>query len=197
LFLDVLFPLSVKKIIYVDADQIVRADINELWTMNLEGKVYGYTPFCSGEWMREETKGFRFWESGYWKEHLQGRPYHISALYVVDLERLRASGVGDTLRSQYMLLSQDPDSLANLDQDLPNYLQPVVPIYSLPQEWLWCQTWCTDETRTKAKTIDLCNNPLTKRPKLDIALSNEEWPPLDAEVKQFEKTLEEQENLIK
>jgi UDP-glucose:glycoprotein glucosyltransferase len=155
LFLDVLFPLSVKKIIYVDADQIVRADINELWTMNLEGKVYGYTPFCSGEWMREETKGFRFWESGYWKEHLQGRPYHISALYVVDLERLRASGVGDTLRSQYMLLSQDPDSLANLDQDLPNYLQPVVPIYSLPQEWLWCQTWCTDETRTKAKTIDL------------------------------------------
>jgi hypothetical protein len=40
----------------------------------------------------------------------------FSALYVVDLERLRASGVGDTLRSQYMLLSQDPDSLANLDQ---------------------------------------------------------------------------------
>jgi UDP-glucose:glycoprotein glucosyltransferase len=40
LFLDVLFPLSVKKIIYVDADQIVRADMNELWTMNLEGTEY-------------------------------------------------------------------------------------------------------------------------------------------------------------
>jgi UDP-glucose:glycoprotein glucosyltransferase len=37
LFLDVLFPLSVKKIIYVDADQIVRTDMNELWTMDLEG----------------------------------------------------------------------------------------------------------------------------------------------------------------
>jgi hypothetical protein len=26
---------------------------------------------------------------GFWKDHLQGRPYHISALYVVDLERFR------------------------------------------------------------------------------------------------------------
>ena len=26
---------------------------------------------------------------GFWREHLQGRPYHISALYVIDLERFR------------------------------------------------------------------------------------------------------------
>ena len=26
---------------------------------------------------------------GFWKDHLQGRPYHISALYVIDLERFR------------------------------------------------------------------------------------------------------------
>lgn len=42
LFLDVLFPLSVKKIIYVDADQIVRADLRELWDMDLHGAPYGY-----------------------------------------------------------------------------------------------------------------------------------------------------------
>ncbi|RQM27601.1 hypothetical protein B5M09_012709, partial [Aphanomyces astaci] len=45
LFLDVLFPLGVDKIIYVDADQVVRADLKELWTMDLHGKAYGYTPF--------------------------------------------------------------------------------------------------------------------------------------------------------
>ncbi|RLO10933.1 hypothetical protein DYB28_012395, partial [Aphanomyces astaci] len=45
LFLDVLFPLGVDKIIYVDADQVVRADLKELWTMDLQGKAYGYTPF--------------------------------------------------------------------------------------------------------------------------------------------------------
>lgn len=37
-----------------------------------------------------------------------------------------------------------------------------MPIHSLPQEWLWCETWCGNTTKPAAKTIDLCNNPLTK-----------------------------------
>merc|ERR1719230_2415856 len=61
LFLDVLFPLSVKKIIFVDADQIVRADLTELRDLDLEGAPYGYTPFCDD---RTEMEGFRFWKSG-------------------------------------------------------------------------------------------------------------------------------------
>jgi UDP-glucose:glycoprotein glucosyltransferase len=36
LFLDVLFPLDVRKIIYVDADQVLRADLRELWDMDLK-----------------------------------------------------------------------------------------------------------------------------------------------------------------
>jgi len=55
----------------------------------------------------------------------------------------------------YEQLSQDPNSLSNLDQDLPNYAQHMVPIFSLPQEWLWCETWCNDESKDAAKTIDL------------------------------------------
>ena len=86
LFLDVLFPLGVKKVIYVDADQVVRADLKELWDLDLEGKPYAYTPFCTS---REETLGFQFWRQGYWNDHLQGKPYHISALYVVDLANFR------------------------------------------------------------------------------------------------------------
>ena len=30
-----------------------------------------------------------------------------------------------------------------------------VPIRSLPQEWLWCETWCDDESLSTAKAIDL------------------------------------------
>lgn len=30
-----------------------------------------------------------------------------------------------------------------------------VSIKSLPQEWLWCETWCSDDTKKDAKTIDL------------------------------------------
>ena len=117
LFLDVLFPLDVKKIIFVDADQVVRADLKELVELDLEGAPYGYTPFCSS---REDMAGFRFWDSGYWKSHLAGKPYHISALYVVDLVRFRQFAAGDRLREQYQALSRDPNSLSNLDQDLPN-----------------------------------------------------------------------------
>ena len=57
-----------------------------------------------------------------------------------------------------------------------------VPIKSLPQEWLWCETWCSDEIKPQAKTIDLCNNPLTKEPKLDAAVRIlPEWTGLDNE----------------
>lgn len=189
LFLDVLFPLHLKKVIYVDADQVVRADIAELWDMDLQGHAYAYTPFCAS---REETLGFQFWRQGYWKDHLQGRPYHISALYVVDLQRFRQQTVGDQLRAVYDQLSRDPNSLANLDQDLPNYVQHAVPIFSLPQEWLWCETWCSEDSKAKAKTIDLCNNPLHKEPKLDMArrvisgkLFNQSWIELDSEIKEL------------
>jgi UDP-glucose:glycoprotein glucosyltransferase len=74
LFLDVLFPLNLSKVIYVDADQVFRTDIKELWDIDLQGAPYAYTPFCTS---REETLGFQFWRSGYWKDHLAGKPYHI------------------------------------------------------------------------------------------------------------------------
>ena len=186
LFLDVLFPLNVPKIITVDADQVVRADLRELWEMDLEGAPYGYTPFCTS---RKETLGFQFWREGYWKNHLQGKPYHISALYVVDLIRFRRMAAGDQLRAIYDNLSRDPNSLSNLDQDLPNYAQNQIPIFSLPQEWLWCQSWCSDKTLKTAKTIDLCNHPKTKEAKLDMARRiisgkhfKESWVELDEEV---------------
>jgi len=181
LFLDVLFPLDVDKIIFVDADQIVRTDLRELRDLDLEGNPYGYTPFCSD---RTEMDGFRFWKSGYWKNHLAGREYHISAIYVVDLNKFRQIAAGDRLRGQYQGLSADPNSLSNLDQDLPNNMIHQVGIKSLPQEWLWCETWCSDGSKAKAKTIDLCNNPETKEPKLDAAVRIvKEWSEIDEEVK--------------
>lgn len=123
LFLDVLFPLHVKKIIYIDSDQVVRADLRELWHMDLKGAPLAYTPFCDSN---KDIEGFRFWKTGFWKSHLQGRNYHISALYVVDLERFRQLAAGDSWRIIYDQLSRDPNSLSNLDQDLPNYSQQQV-----------------------------------------------------------------------
>eukprot|EP01043_Picozoa_sp_COSAG02_P042101 COSAG02_NODE_3549_length_6580_cov_7.819883_2_plen_1698_part_00 len=132
LFLDVLFPVAVKKVIFLDADLVLRADIKELYDLDLGGAPYGYTPFCQKN-SREDTAGFRFWQQAWWQNHLSGRPYHISALYVVDLDVFRKLRAGDRLRSTYADMSQDENSLANLDQDLPNYAQHQIPIFSLPQ----------------------------------------------------------------
>ena len=120
--------------------------------------------------------------------YFSGRPYHISALYVVDLVKFRRIAAGDRLRGQYQALSQDPNSLSNLDQDLPNNMVHQVPIHSLPQEWLWCETWCGQEGKEAAKNIDLCNNPLTKESKLDAARRIvPEWTDYDDEVTAFVK----------
>ncbi|GAA5943995.1 Kre5p [Sporobolomyces koalae] len=180
LFLDVLFPLELDRVIFVDSDQIVRADLQELIDLDLQGAPYAYAPMGND---REETKGYRFWEHGYWKQHLDGRPYHISALYVVDLDRFRQLAAGDRLRQQYQALTADPGSLANLDQDLPNNMQNTLPIFTLDRSWLWCETWCSDESLATAKTIDLCNNPKTKEQKLARARRLiPEWTVYDEEV---------------
>ncbi|RHZ48667.1 hypothetical protein Glove_543g33 [Diversispora epigaea] len=194
LFLDVLFPLDLDKVIFVDADQIVRTDLKELVDMDLQGAPYGYTPFCDN---RPEMDGFRFWNHGYWKDHLRGKPYHISALYVIDLQQFRLMAAGDNLRGQYQALSVDPNSLSNLDQDLPNNMQHLIPIFSLPQDWLWCETWCSDESLTTAKTIDLCNNPLTKEPKLDRAKRQiPEWESYDKKVADLAARISQQKDSI-
>ncbi|KAG8741941.1 hypothetical protein FRC10_002252 [Ceratobasidium sp. 414] len=186
LFLDVLFPMDLKKVIFVDADQIVRADLKELVDLDLEGAPYGYTPMGDDN---EAMEGFRFWKQGYWKDALGGKPYHISALYVVDLVQFRKMAAGDRLRGQYQALSQDPNSLANLDQDLPNNMQDQVPIFSLDKDWLWCETWCDSARLDRAKTIDLCQNPLTKEPKLARARQIPEWTSYDNEIADFARSL--------
>jgi UDP-glucose:glycoprotein glucosyltransferase len=107
-----------------------------------------------------------------------------SALFVVDLKQFRLALVGDYLRGNYQMLSQDPNSLSNLDQDLPNYLQHRIPIFPLPSNWLWCETWCSEGEKSKAKIIDLCNNPKTKEDKIKSAKRIiPEWKQFDASVK--------------
>eukprot|EP00441_Pelagodinium_beii_P019352 CAMPEP_0197670380 /NCGR_PEP_ID=MMETSP1338-20131121/74435_1 /TAXON_ID=43686 ORGANISM="Pelagodinium beii, Strain RCC1491" /NCGR_SAMPLE_ID=MMETSP1338 /ASSEMBLY_ACC=CAM_ASM_000754 /LENGTH=226 /DNA_ID=CAMNT_0043250115 /DNA_START=132 /DNA_END=809 /DNA_ORIENTATION=- len=179
LFLDVLFPMDIPRVIFVDSDLVVRADLRELWDLDMQGRAYGFTPFCHGtvegpdgqmlQRKNSNTSGFRFWDAGYWKSHLREKPYHISALFVVDLLEFRRQSVGDELRATYNQLTRDPSSLANLDQDLPNYAQHSIPMFSLPQEWLWCETWCSNVTKPLAKAVDLCQNPLTKEPKTTMA----------------------------
>lgn len=59
-----------------------------------------------------------------------------------------------------LLIDEAKDFLSFLSffQDLPNNMIHQVAIKSLPQEWLWCETWCDDASKARAKTIDLVSH---------------------------------------
>lgn len=139
-----------------------------------------------------DTIGLRFWEQGFWQRHLgTTQYYHISALFVVDLKLFRSSGAGDILRDVYQSLTEDPHSLANLDQDLPNYVQRQLPIFSLPPEWLWCESWCSQDSKAQAKTIDMCQNPVKKEGKLQGAKRiAPEWVDYDKQLEGWIREIE-------
>lgn len=185
LFLDVLFPNQLDKVIFVDADQTARTDLKELVNTDLKGRVYGFPPMCDS---REEVEGYRFWKQGYWKTVLQeDLKYHISALFVVDLNEFRKHYAGDRLRTHYQKLSSDKESLSNLDQDLPNNMQRLIPIHTLKQDWLWCETWCSDESKSRAKMIDLCSDPFRKESKLErVQRLIPEWKDYDKQIQRLQ-----------
>ncbi len=76
-----------------------------------------------------------------------------------------------------------------------------VAIKSLPQDWLFCATWCSENDFANAKVIDLCNNPMTKEAKLTAAQRIvPEWKDYDQEIKNLLNKVElgevEHEELI-
>ena len=76
----------------IQSVQVVLALVSCFLVLNGANNIFIY---------RAETLGFQFWRSGYWADHLRGKPYHISALYVVDLQKFRRNAVGDALRGIY------------------------------------------------------------------------------------------------
>ena len=76
LFLDVIFPANVRRVVFVDSDQVARVDLTELAKIDLEGHVYGFVPFCGD---KAEMAEYRFWErpGSYWHKRLKGNPYFI------------------------------------------------------------------------------------------------------------------------
>lgn len=100
--------------------------MKELVDLDLQDHVYGYPPMGND---RTEMEGFRFWKTGYWKEALRGRPYHISALYVIDLKRFRqlATGVSDRSNALGILLIE----LGSTSRPIPCALsRPELPCQS-------------------------------------------------------------------
>ena len=70
--------LPLDRVISIDCDTIVRGDISELWTMDLQG--------CHVAMCREEAMSRAI-----------GRPYYNNGVCVMDLARIREDGVDDRM----------------------------------------------------------------------------------------------------
>ena len=180
LFLDALFPLDLDRVIFVAPDVLVRSDLMELMNLDLDEAPLGLVPICNS---RKEADSLRFWRTNPWKEHLDGNWWHSTSLMVIEVAAFREDSYGDTLRAYYKQLTSERLMQSTLDQDLVNYAQDKVPIYSLPQEWSWCETFCSDQTMDEAHTISFSSNKLTKTPKMHLAKQIPEWVEIDAEVR--------------
>ncbi|KAI3406722.2 KRE5 [Candida oxycetoniae] len=153
LFLDVLFPQDLERVIFMSCEQICRSDLIELVNMDLEEAPYAFA--TRGD-SRLNMDKFKFWRQGYWADMLANEfIYHFSDLFIVDLDKFRKFRFGDSLRRHYQKLSSDANTLVRVDLDLINSLQRQIPIKTLPQEWQWSEKWCCDEDFANAKEIDL------------------------------------------
>lgn len=74
---------------------------------------------------------------------------HCYTLYPISIVQIATPSCHFLLLASYLHL------LHQLFQDLPNNMIHQVAIKTLPQEWLWCETWCDDASKQYAKTIDL------------------------------------------
>lgn len=165
LFLDVIFPDYLQKVIVMDVDLIVKTDLYDLVKQEMHGAVYGLSPLCETR-PKEEI----FWRQGYWKNVLgDDLKYYSSSLIVVDLLEFRAIGAGEYIRRQYQRFSSDPKSLVILDQDLINNLQHVLPIHSLSADWNWSPTWCNEREKLSAKIIQFETKEILKNEVFDRA----------------------------
>ncbi|KAF8264851.1 hypothetical protein EI94DRAFT_1831552 [Lactarius quietus] len=79
----------------------------------------------------------------------------------------------DILRSHYLATTFGrPQSLANLDQDLPNNLRVHVHFYLLCMKTGYGTKRGSKDRRHRAKIIDFCQNPLTERAEARARSSN-------------------------
>ena len=46
-------------------------------------------------------------------------------------------------------------------------MQDYIPIHTLDKSWLWCATWCSQESLSEAKTYVSRTNPLLTRANAD------------------------------
>lgn len=115
LFIPIILPREIQKVIYIDADTIVTLDINELWNVNLNGKPLAAIPESQNGIEQDHLEQFVPVKIG----RVKWTDYFNGGLLFFDLKLLRARSDKDLLTYCLRFLQQNP-SCTHLDQDALN-----------------------------------------------------------------------------
>jgi hypothetical protein len=153
LFLDVMLPYQIKRVIVKDADHIMQhGNILDFYTTDLtyeeedhkipENKmtkeaVFGYTPYCLEP--NPKYADYRFWISDEWRRYYNDNTYHFGALGLVNIELYWSNKTPRGLINAYKGLAEKKGALNSLDQDLINLYQMVNKVVTIDEDWIWCE----------------------------------------------------------
>ena len=181
-------PLRLDKIIFVDADQVVRADLRELWEMGLVLRT------CSRR--RPPTTGSPCKDASVLARHWAWRTPRTASLLTSARctswtgRRRRRARAGPAATRDLRAAVAGPQ-LAGQPGPGPAQLRaaPGARVFVLPQPWL-PRVWCGNDFLPPRKTIDLCNRLDDPGHRPCAARIVREWPSLDREVRAFTDEVE-------
>ena len=105
LAIDRLLPEDVEKVLYLDADTIVRGDLSDLWDFPMDGRVVAASPEPTADKRRRQSLC------------LGDHPYVNSGVLLIDLQLWRKNGTGQRILSYYR---DRGGKLFAIDQDAIN-----------------------------------------------------------------------------
>jgi UDP-glucose:glycoprotein glucosyltransferase len=155
LFLDLMLPLDVERVISFEPGMVLRGDVAELLRLDMGGAPCAFVPFPRAE--TKEMNSTVFWGRGFWRNLNLSRHYR-GAVFVVDLPRWRHFGVGELVRENMNGWAVDYHMCADLEDQVVSYVQVHVNVFPLPEEWGWCWGWYDEGTEKGAKAVGACRS---------------------------------------
>ncbi|KAJ6233836.1 UDP-glucose:Glycoprotein Glucosyltransferase [Anaeramoeba flamelloides] len=179
LFLDVLFPPHVNKLLILKPNQLIKTDIKELFNLDMKDSIFAMNKY---EKYDEQIKNF------FQNNEFQHNSIFNPNLILVNLQRVRQLRIGDKYRFLFNKYENSDERFVNIDEGILNFAQNLVPITPLAFKWICCKNYCDDEQLKASKIIDICEFDFSLdnvASKIEKAYPN--WVKLNNEIIYFEK----------
>jgi UDP-glucose:glycoprotein glucosyltransferase len=132
ILLDLLFPLEVKNILFLDQGTILRGNVAIFKKFDLEDAV------CAAPIISSSQEKTHYWNIHEFIVQRFKRPFHTTAFVWIDLDRWREQKAGDIYRNLYRAAILYHQPVGQIDDDLFNQMQMDVQVITLPENTAFC-----------------------------------------------------------